>query len=267
MSAPAARFFLVDAFGRGPLTGNQAAVLLLDAWPDDETLRRIAAELMVAETAFLVPDRSGAADWQLRWFTPQVEVLLCGHGTLGAAHALLQDASGAVRVRFATRWSGVLEVARDGEILVVSLPVIPVEAGPVPGQGLLGAPRETFRSAKGYNLLVYAEEAEIRALAPDFAALAALGPQQFICTAPAAAPGAAIATRVFVPGKGVPEDAATGSAHAVLARYWAQRLGQARFSAWQASPRGGWFDVELAGDRVLLGGRCTTVVEGTFRLP
>ncbi|WP_068073405.1 PhzF family phenazine biosynthesis protein [Novosphingobium lentum] len=263
----------VDAFTATPLKGNQAAVMLLDSWPDDALLQAIGAENLFAETAFLVPDASGAAAYELRWFTPELEVRLCGHATLASGHVLLQRDAGLDRVTFRTRKAGVLEVRRDGANgYAVGLPAIPTQPGAwdavIP---LLGTatPGEVWQSPDRYNILLYADAAEVAALAPDMKALKALGDHQFICTAPGAGhPGGAdVVSRVFVPGGGVDEDAATGSAHAALTPFWTARLGRDRFTAHQASARGADFTCRLDGDRAWLGGHCVTVVEGTFLMP
>lgn len=265
-------YFHVDAFTATPLKGNQAAVMMLEAWPEDEVLQAIGAENLFAETAFLVPDHSGAADFELRWFTPAVEVAMCGHATLASGHVVLAQDPMRGRVTFSTRKAGVLEVARDGDRYVLSLPVVPTapeahdEAAAMLGAAL---PQAVWRCADGYNLFVYATANEVQSLSPDFKALLKFGDAQFIATAPGEGhpSGADVVSRVFVPGGGIDEDAATGSAHAALTPYWAQRLGRNAFSAHQASERGADFACRLDGNRVLLGGDCVTVVEGLFRLP
>lgn len=269
-------YFHVDAFTATPLKGNQAAVMMLEAWPDDSTLQAIGAENMFAETAFLVPDHSGAADFELRWFTPAAEVAMCGHATLASGHVVLAQDPMRGRVTFATRQVGILEVARDGnvrdgDVYALSLPAMETalaafdEALPLLG-GVV--PQEVWRGGE-YNIFLYASVAEVMALTPDFKALAAWGDVQFIATALGVghASGADVVSRVFVPGVGIDEDAATGSAHAALTLFWTKRLGRNSFSAHQASARGADFACRLEGDRVLLGGSCVTVVEGLFRLP
>ena len=257
-------YWHVDAFADGPFTGNQAAVMILDGWPDDAVLQAIGAENNFAETAFLVRDRTGAADWELRWFTPTVEIRLCGHATLASGHVLLAQEPAREAVRFRTRKAGVLEVRRAASQCEVALPAIPVAPGAWPeAVAAMGAPPlELLRSPDQYNLFVYATEAEIRALRPDLRALAALGPDAFIASAPG--DRSDIVSRVFVPGSGVDEDPVTGSAHALLTPYWAARLGRTVITAHQASARGGSLTCRLEGDRVWLGGACVTVVEGRF---
>ncbi|MDE2562891.1 MAG: PhzF family phenazine biosynthesis protein [Sphingomonadales bacterium] len=263
----------VDAFTATPLAGNQAAVMVLEAWPGDALLQRVGAENMFAETAFLVRDESGQADWELRWFTPQVEVRLCGHATLASGHMLLERDASLERVTFRTRGAGVLEVRRDGANgYAMSLPAIATEPGSFPeALAHFGepAPQAVLRHPDGYAILLYASAGEVCALSPDFKALAALGDELFICTAPGAghASEADVVSRVFAPGAGIDEDPATGSAHAALTPFWAARLGRAAFTAHQASRRGADFTCRLEEGRAILGGHCVTVVEGTFRMP
>lgn len=262
-------YWHVDAFANRPFSGNQAAVMPLAEWLPDATLQAIAEENQFAETAFVVPDASGAADWELRWFTPTSEVRLCGHATLASGHVLLGRDGGAGdqgRVTFRTRQAGVLEVRRSAAGYELALPAIPTRPGQwVEAIALLGGPdpREVWRTP-GYNVFLYADEAQVRALDPDLRALGALGNEQFICTAPGTRFD--VVSRVFVPGGGVDEDSVTGSAHAVLTPFWAARLGRDSFTAHQASQRGGDLVCRLEGDRAWLGGPCVTVVEGTFYL-
>jgi predicted PhzF superfamily epimerase YddE/YHI9 len=259
-------YWHVDAFADHPFTGNPAAVMPLDFWPDDAVLQAIGAENNFAETAFLVPDAGGAADWELRWFTPTVEIRLCGHATLAAGHVLLAREPERQAVRFRTRRAGVLEVRRLGEGYEIALPAIPTAPGEWPeAVAAMGAePRELWRSPDRYNVFLYGSEDEVRALSPDFRTLAALGIDSFTATAPGR--DTDIVSRVFVPGAGVDEDPVTGSAHAVLTPFWAAKLGRGSFTAYQASARGGHLACRLDGDRVWLGGRCVTVVEGRFFL-
>ena len=260
-------YWHVDAFADRPFAGNQAAVMPLDAWPSDEVLQAIGAENNFAETAFLVKDESGAADWELRWFTPECEIRLCGHATLASGHVLLRR-DGGEAVTFRTRKAGILEVRRMAEGgYELALPAIPTERSDWPEvPPLLGAtPVEIWRSSDRYGVYLFESEAQVRALSPDFKELAALGDDQFICTAPGDSTD--VVSRVFVPGAGVDEDSVTGSAHAVLTPFWAARLGRDRFTAHQASARGGDLTCRLDGERAWLGGHCVTVVEGTFYLP
>lgn len=261
---PAIPFFQVDAFADAPFGGNPAAVMPLDAWLPDAVLQQIAAENNLAETAFTVPDASGAADYELRWFTPTVEVALCGHATLASGHVLMKGSS----VRFSTRKAGILEVRRDGEGYGLDLPAWEMKPQALPeiAAGVGGAPVETHWRDGGYSLLVYATAAEIHALTPDFHRLRDIDPGDILYIATAPGEETDIISRVFAPGAGIDEDPVTGSAHALLTAYWAKRLGRNRFTAFQASRRGGHLTCQLSGDRAVLGGRCVTVIEGTFRL-
>ena len=259
-------YWHVDAFAARPFAGNQAAVMPLDAWLPDETLQAIGEENNFAETAFVVRDETGAADWELRWFTPACEIRLCGHATLASGHVLLER-DGGERVTFRTRRAGVLEVRRMAEGgYELALPTIATEPREwLEAVKLLGTrPREVWRSPERYGIYLFASEAEVRALAPDFKGLAGLGDDQFICTAPGERTD--IVSRVFVPGAGVDEDSVTGSAHAALTPFWAARLGRASFTAHQASRRGGDLTCRLYDGKAWLGGHCVTVVEGSFYL-
>ncbi|PEQ12076.1 PhzF family phenazine biosynthesis protein [Novosphingobium sp. PC22D] len=258
-------YWHVDAFADRPFAGNQAAVMILDAWPEDAELAAIGAENNFAETAFLVRDASGQADWELRWFTPTEEIRLCGHATLASGHVLLGLEPDRAAVRFATRKAGVLEVRRAGEMLEVALPAIATEPADLPeAAAALGiVPVETRRNPDHYNLFVLESEEQVRMVRPDVKALAALGNDSFTVTAPGR--DTDIVSRVFVPGAGVDEDSVTGSAHAVLTPYWTRRLGRDRFTAYQASARGGRLACRLEGERVWLAGPSVTVVEGRFR--
>ncbi len=259
-------YWHVDAFASRPFTGNQAAVMILDRWPEDAVLQAIGAENMFAETAFLVADESGEADWELRWFTPTVEIRLCGHATLASGHVLLSREPERQAVRFRTRKAGILEVRRDAHGYAVALPAIPTQRGAYPeAVAALGLePLEVWRNPDAYSLFLYASEEEVRALTPDFRVLAELGIDSFTVTAPGR--DTDVVSRVFVPGAGVDEDPVTGSAHAVLTPFWAGRLGRESFTAYQASARGGRVICRLDGGRVWLGGQCVTVVEGRFYL-
>ena len=260
-------FVQVDAFAANPFEGNPAAVMPLAAWLDDATLQAIAAENNLAETAFILPDESDAADFELRWFTPTTEVVLCGHATLASGHFVLSSDPSIDTVRFRTRKAGVLEVTRAGDGYALALPAWPAAPGPLPAiVAALGLDDtvETLWRDGGYALVVLENEAQIRALAPDFRRLAAEGDVLTIVTAPGVETD--IVSRVFAPGAGIDEDPVTGSAHAVSVPYWAKRLGRDSFTAFQASARGGRLSCRLDAERVLLGGTCVTVIEGTFFL-
>ena len=254
-------YWQVDAFSAQGFDGNPAGVLLLEAWPTDAEMLRIAQKLALPACAFAVKDESGAADWELSWYSAAGEITLCGHATLAAGHVLLTR-EGKGEVTFRTRQSGLLDVKREGDGYTIALPAIATEPKPHPqAASLLGAlPTETHRSALRYNIFLFESEAEIRALAPDFVGLAKLGNDQFICTAPGNRKD--IVSRVFAPGGGANEDSVTGSAHAALAPFWAAKLGRTHFSAHQASERGGDLVLRLDGSRVWLGGQCISVSEG-----
>lgn len=266
-------YWHVDAFAAKPFGGNQAAVMVLDEWLPDEVLVQIGAENLFAETAFLVKDDTGEADWELRWCTPTYEIALCGHATLASGHVLLNHhewGEGRESVTFRTRRSGVLEVRRveptGSNDYALALPAIATEPSEHPAAAaLMGVePESVYRSELGYNVMLYRDEAEVRALTPDIRGLEKLGADQFIATAPGDQTD--IVSRVFVPGGGVDEDSVTGSAHAVLTPYWAAKLGRDSFTAHQASQRGGDLTLRLEGERAWLGGPCVTVVEGAFYL-
>ena len=262
-------FFQVDAFASRPFEGNPAAVMPLTAWLPDAVMQSIAAEHNLSETAFTVPSEADDADYDLRWFTPTVEVDLCGHATLAAGHILIHGAA----IRFATR-SGILVVTRSAGHLALDLPAYPVEAGTEPGLlDALGLPAATpiflSRGGNGAAIASLSDEAAVRAVAPDFAALRVID-RLVIATAPG--DDSDIASRVFAAFHGIDEDPVTGSAHAALVPFWAERLGRHHFTAFQASKRGGRLECELRGAnakegaRVILGGQCVTVIEGHFQL-
>ncbi|MES2137662.1 MAG: PhzF family phenazine biosynthesis protein [Pseudomonadota bacterium] len=255
-------FFQVDAFADGPLTGNPAAVMPLERWLDEALMQAIAAENNLSETAFTVPSESGDADFDLRWFTPTSEVDLCGHATLASGHILMTGES----VRFATK-SGTLIVSRRDNILELDMRAAQLSEVREPDLcAALGLPDSPIWLADGYNdaaIIEVADEAALRAVRPDFAALKAIHRMPVVT---ARGDLHDIASRVFVPYLGIDEDPVTGSAHAALVPYWAQRLGRTEFVAVQASARTGVLHCKLAGERVLLGGRCHTVIVGQFQL-
>ncbi|HET6523928.1 PhzF family phenazine biosynthesis protein [Sphingopyxis sp.] len=265
----------VDAFADRPFTGNPAAVMPLEEWLDDATLQAIAAENNLAETAFLVPDESDEADYELRWFTPTIEVALCGHATLASGHVLLSAAQWRNEMRFRTRKAGILQVTRivgegdEDEGYRMKLPAYRAEAKPMPdiARAMGGDVVETLWHEGGYALIVYHDAEEVRALAPDLAALSK-GDILYIATAPGAgdSSGADVVSRAFAPGAGIPEDPVTGSAHSVLTPYWTTRLSRNAFAAYQASARGGHIGCRLDGDMVELTGTCVTTVVGDFLL-
>jgi PhzF family phenazine biosynthesis protein len=258
------RLVQVDAFADRPFTGNPAAVMPLDEWLPDEMLQAIAEENNLSETAFTIPDAGGEADYELRWFTPTTEVALCGHATLASGYVLIERGE----IRFRTRKAGILTVRREGGSLILDLPVTLVREEAHPELlDVLGTRRGTvfqsFQGAEATAIVLLEDEAAVRACAPDMKHLAGID-LMVIVTAPGRE--ADVVSRVFVPAWGVDEDPVTGSAHAALAPFWAERLGRDSFTAYQASRRGGHVRCRLDGDRAILGGRCVTVVEGVMRL-
>ncbi|MDQ3247448.1 MAG: PhzF family phenazine biosynthesis protein [Pseudomonadota bacterium] len=255
-------FFQVDAFAERPLTGNPAAVMPLDRWLDDELLQAIASENNLSETAFTIPSQQADTDFDLRWFTPAAEVELCGHATLAAGHVLMAGQ----RIRFATR-SGILTVTRTGDLLELDLPAAALTEAREPELcGALGLPDQPLWLASGCNdaaIIPLSSAEAVEEVRPDFAALAGIRRMAIVT---AAGGEQDIASRVFVPYLGIDEDPVTGSAHAALVPFWAMRLGRESFTAFQASRRTGILHCRLAGDRVILGGGCHTVIEGHFQL-
>lgn len=254
--------FIVDAFAARPYAGNQAAVCLLEEPAEEAWMQEFAAEMNFSETAYVVP--SGDA-FQLRWFTPTVEVELCGHATLASAHVLWDTGrlSPDQEVRFDTIHSGRLVCSRNGDWIEMDFPADPPTACDPPDSlaEALGAKPVAF--AKGrYDFVVELEsESEVRALAPDFRELATLPVRGVIATAPGEGDYDFV-SRFFGPGSGIDEDPATGSAHCVLAPYWSDRLGKDAMNGFQASERGGTVRVQLDGDRVILSGQAWTTVAG-----
>jgi PhzF family phenazine biosynthesis protein len=252
----------IDAFSARPFAGNPAAVTFLDAPRDDAWHQAVAAEMNLAETAFLAAHEDG---FSLRWFTPEVEVDLCGHATLASAHFLWESgrlARGTV-ARFHTR-SGLLTAARDGDMIVLDFPATPATLAPTPHDlvdALGAAPVWVGRSI--FDVVArYADAAVVRAMTPDFARLARIPARGIIVTAPGDEPGIDFVSRFFGPEVAVPEDPVTGSAHCALAPLWGERLGRTKMVGYQASRRGGVVRVEIRGDRVLLGGQAVTVMRG-----
>ncbi len=260
-------FTQVDAFADRAFAGNPAAVMPLATWPDDTVLLAIAQENNLSETAFLVPDPNGEADYELRWFTPAAEIALCGHATLASGHVVLSSDPDRAGVRFRTRRSGELDVTRDGAGYALALPALPPSPRALPGVvAALGVdPVATLWHDGGYAVAVLADEAAVRACTPDQHALAQEGPLLVIVTAPGDATD--IVSRAFTPAYGIAEDPVTGAAHAVIAPYWATRLGRDTFTAFQASARGGRIGCRVEGARVVLRGDCVTTIEGVFLLP
>lgn len=266
------RIRIIDAFADRPFRGNQAAVCLLDGpdWPDEAWMQQVAAEMNLSETAFARPEPGPDAEWGLRWFTPAVEVNLCGHATLATAHALRADGLLEGSVRFATR-SGVLAAeATDDDAITLDFPAAP----PVPvatPDGLadaLGVPVVAAfdTGALGDLLAEVADAATVIALRPDIARIAQLVERGLIVTAPGP-DGYDFVSRFFAPNAGIPEDPVTGSAHTALAPLWSSRLGRDALVGLQASARTGVVRTRCSGDRVLISGHAVTTMDATLLIP
>ena len=254
----------VDAFASRPFSGNPATVCLLPAPQDERWMQDVAREMNLAETAFLLPENEG---YRLRWFTPTVEVALCGHATLASAHVLWEEGRlpAGRQARFHTQ-SGLLTADRRGDWIELDFPATPPASAPTPpglatalGQGV--TPRWVGRSKFDYLVALDSEDA-VRSLKPDLAALERVDARGIIVTSRATTPGFDFVSRFFAPRSGVPEDPVTGSAHCALTPFWSERLDRTEMTAYQASPRGGVIRVRLAGDRVTLAGQAVTVLRG-----
>lgn len=257
---------MVDAFTDRPFTGNPAAVLVLDEMPSDEWLAAIARETNVPDTGFVIRESRSNADYRLRWFTPTVEIDLCGHATLASAHCLFEDGERGP-IRFATR-SGVLTVDRraDGSLAMdfPAWPPKPIEAWREVA-AVLGVPVEWTGLTENEVFLfaLVADEGAVRKLSPDLAAVSRLDGSALIVSS-VADPGQGydFVSRVFAPDLGIPEDPVTGSAHTVLAPFWSDRLGRTSLVGLQASARSGQVGVEVRAERVSVSGRAVTVLDG-----
>jgi len=254
----------VDAFTGELFRGNPAAVVPLERWLPDELMQAIAAENNLAETAFLVPAGDG---FELRWFTPEVEIDLCGHATLASAHVLFEEMGvGGDQVVFRSPRSGRLVVRRRGDLLILdfpSRPPQPVAPSPELAAALGAEPVELHRHGD-FTLAVFDHADRIRALAPDMAALHAH--RKVIVTAPGDQGGVDFVSRFFAPCVGVPEDPVTGSAHCVLTPYWSRRLGKPELAARQLSRRGGELACTDRGERVDIAGRAVLYLRGSIRV-
>jgi PhzF family phenazine biosynthesis protein len=254
--------YQVDAFSGAVFGGNPAAVVVCPGWLPEATMQAIAAENNLAETAFVVAE---GERFGIRWFTPEVEVPLCGHATLASAQVLFEHGyaqGAAVEFRYC---DGLLRVSRDGDRLAMDFPAFssrPLPPDPAVGAALGGVPQELHES-RGI-LAVYASEDEVRALRPDFAAVARLHERAVVATAPGS--DADFVSRFFAPRLGVPEDPVTGSAHCSLVPFWSRRLGRTRLYARQVSARGGELWCEDRGERVTLAGHAVQYLQGTITL-
>ncbi|HYZ83821.1 MAG TPA: PhzF family phenazine biosynthesis protein [Bryobacteraceae bacterium] len=256
-------FYQVDAFADKLFAGNPAAVCPLGTWLPDSLLQSIAAENNLAETAYFVPENSG---YTLRWFTPSVEVDLCGHATIASAYVVMNCLTqGVDRVVFETR-SGPMPVERRGDRYFLDFPCrpgAPASVHPELSSALRAKPKEV-RTARDI-MAVFESEDEVRALQPDFAAIAKLDTFAVIATAPGNEVD--FVSRFFAPKQGIPEDPVTGSAHCTLIPYWAEKLGKTKLVGRQISPRGGVIECELRGDRVSIGGGAVLFASGNIHLP
>ena len=253
---------LIDAFAGEPFGGNPAAVTLLDGPKPESWMQAVAREMNQAETAFLLRQDHG---FDLRWFTPTVEVDLCGHATLASAHYLWEEGhlEADQTAMFHTR-SGILTATRNGGWITLDFPATPATPCEAPAgllQGLGIGRAEILRSRFDY-LVIVEDPAELRALHPDFGGLGRIACRGVIVTSPSDRPDADFLSRFFAPQSGVNEDPVTGSAHCTLAPYWAARRSCRTLTGYQASARGGLVRVEEAGDRVRLSGKAVTVVRG-----
>ena len=266
----AIRIVYVDAFTDRPFAGNPAAVCVLreasahhSEHPSEQWMRNVAREMNLSETAFLVPYDGG---YNLRWFTPAVEVDLCGHATVASAHVLWQDGHlpKGRQARFHTR-SGLLTADRRGDWIELDFPAkiaLPAES-PAELLPALGIPKAKFVGKNAFDYLVEVDSEEtLRALSPDHTTLRKVPVRGVIVTARSSSPEFDFVSRFFAPGSGIDEDPVTGSAHTTLGPYWAGILDKSEFTAFQASPRGGVVRVRVNGGRVLLGGQAVTVMTG-----
>jgi PhzF family phenazine biosynthesis protein len=259
---PSVPCWQVDAFTDRPFGGNPAAVCWLESAADPQWMQAVAAEMNLSETAFVRPLSAGL---ELRWFTPTIEVDLCGHATLATAHALwfakLRPSD--QPLRFHTK-SGVLTCTRDGEFIQLDFPATPPEpAEPPPGLAAALGAKPDFVGRSRFDLLaVFESAATVRSLKPDYERIAAIPVRGVIATAPSDDPRFDFQSRFFAPNCGVKEDPVCGSAHCCLMPYWAERLGKLELMAYQASARGGVLRLRMNGDRVILGGQAVTVWKG-----
>ncbi len=255
------RIYQVDAFTSEPFRGNPAAVCILDKVRTADWMQSLAAEMNRSATAFLLRRDDGFA---LRWFTPAIEVDLCGHATLASAHVLWQENEPSAVLLFHTK-SGMLSAARDGDWINLDFPAKPEERTDPPAELLesLGVTNPVYvgRNAFDYIVEVESEEA-VRALSPDHARLRHIPVRGVIVTSRSSNSKFDFVSRFFAPGSRIDEDPVTGSAHCCLGPYWASRLGKNEFLAYQASARGGVVRVRVDGDRVMLGGRAVTILRG-----
>ncbi|MGY6559636.1 MAG: PhzF family phenazine biosynthesis protein [Nitritalea sp.] len=260
----------VDAFASEQFAGNPAAVVLVEKWPSDLQLQAIAAANNLSETAFVLPLLAEKGQFALRWFTPTTEVKLCGHATLSAAHVLFAHELPTLdRIFFHTRFSGVLEVGRDGPLYVMDFPLdvgVAISVSDLP-EALFGTTRPLSAWKGQDDVIVRLPDAQaVAAYRPPMELLGSLPFRGLISTAVGEEPGIDFVSRFFGPAVGVPEDPVTGSAHTSLAAFWGPILGKTRLQARQISWRPGDLGVEIKGDRVALSGRAQTFLVGEIWL-
>lgn len=265
--------YQVDAFTQTVFAGNPAAVCPTDTWLSEELMQKLAMENNLSETAYVVPDDSGQADYGLRWFTPTFEIDLCGHATLATAWVLF-NALGVDKdsLTFVTQKSGILTVSRgENGLLIMNFPVhkpMPAPHHKMLEPALGGPAREFWVGTNGMKLAVLDSAERVRNLRPQMGAVAQIGDKGLIVTAPGDDQDSVdFVSRYFTPKEGIPEDPVTGSAHTVLAPYWAKRLKKDTLHARQVSKRGGDVFCQLAGDRVFLSGHGVLYLKGEARLP
>ncbi|MGI5483954.1 PhzF family phenazine biosynthesis protein [Streptomyces lavendofoliae] len=264
------RIRIVDAFTDRPFSGNPAGVVLLDAFPDDLWLQKVAAEVNLSETAFAHPlPPGGEADWALRWLTPVAEVDMCGHATLATAHVLRTTGRATGTIRFTARCGILSATAAEDGSLTLDFPTSPLTPVPAPdglaaalGCDIVGV--HDTAAHIGDLLVELPDERSVRSLAPDFAALSSMADRGVITTAAAEDPerGYDFVSRCFFPALGIDEDPVTGSAHTALAPFWSARLGRDELTGLQGGARTGLVRTALRGERTLLTGNAVTVIEG-----
>jgi predicted PhzF superfamily epimerase YddE/YHI9 len=250
--------YQVDAFTDHVFGGNPAAVCVLDTWIDEKLMQNIAAENNLSETAFIVEEQGRYA---IRWFTPEIEVDLCGHATLASAHvvfSVLDQAANRLDFQYS---GGMLHVERSGALLRLNLPATPPVQVELPESVYIGLGRQPVEIWKSRDYMaVFSEEKEVLELRPDFVKLAEADAVGIIATAPGSS--ADFVSRFFAPAAGIAEDPVTGSAHCTLIPYWSEKLDKHGMKAYQASRRGGWIACENLGDRVVVAGHAVTYMQG-----
>lgn len=259
-----APIYIVDAFTTQRFGGNPAAIVLFDSYPDDSFLQAIAAENNLSETAF--PLRRDDGNWDLRWFTPTVEVPLCGHATLASSYILFKHVMpDATEIIFETRQSGTLKIAREGELITMNFPAKQSMPSDDDLSHMFGNSLVEVRKDKAFLMAVLDSADAVRRYVPDRDKILKLDRDGFIITAEGDSEYDCV-SRFFTPAHGIDEDPVTGGAHTMLVPYWAQRLGKNELWAYQASSRGGELRCELSGDRVNMSGFCTPYLSGAIEV-